>query len=116
MGFKFEKLVVWQRALELSGRVHQLTRTFPRSERYVLAAQIQRAADSVVLNTAEGSTGQSHGEFKQFIGYAIRSALEVVACLYLAKQRRVVEEKVFSELYEHTEQVVKMLQALRRSI
>ncbi|MBI3319012.1 MAG: four helix bundle protein [Candidatus Omnitrophica bacterium] len=116
MGFKFEKLTVWQRAIELSTHVHDATRTFPKEELYVLTSQIKRAADSIALNIAEGSTGQTNAEFKQFLGYAIRSAVEVVTCLYLGKRRRLIKETQFQELYAETESLVRMLQALRKSL
>lgn len=58
MAFKFEKLLVWQRAIDLSEAVYLLTKTFPVEERFVLSSQIQRAADSVSLNIAEGSTAK----------------------------------------------------------
>ena len=47
MSFKFEKLIVWQKSLDLSDEVNQLTKSFPKDEVYVLASQIKRAADSV---------------------------------------------------------------------
>jgi four helix bundle protein len=56
MSFKFEKLIVWQKAVDLSG-IHDLTKSFPKDELFVLTAQIKRAADSVSLNIAEGSPG-----------------------------------------------------------
>ncbi len=77
--FKFEKLNVWQKAVDFTLIVHELTRTFPREELYILTSQIKRAADSIALNIAEGSTGQSNAEFKQFLGYALRSAIELVS-------------------------------------
>ena len=60
MPFKFEKLIVWQKAMELSDVINQLTKSFPKVELFVLTSQIKRAADSVSLNIAEGSTGQSN--------------------------------------------------------
>jgi four helix bundle protein len=78
MAFKFEKLKVWEKAVDLSGEVAVLVRTFPKEERYVLATQMQRASDSISLNIAEGSTGQTDAEFKRFLGIALRSGLEVV--------------------------------------
>jgi four helix bundle protein len=66
MAFKFESLTVWQKSLNLSDWVNQLTRGFPKDELFVLTSQIKRAADSVCLNIAEGSTGQSNPEFKRF--------------------------------------------------
>ncbi len=56
MAFKFEKLRVWQKAIELADDVDKLTKTFPKDEMYVLTSQMKRAADSVSLNIAEGST------------------------------------------------------------
>jgi four helix bundle protein len=81
-----------------------------------LGSQIKRAADSVVLNIAEGSTGQTNAEFKQFIGYAIRSAIEVVSCLYIGKKRNIITNKDFQKLYEEIESIVKILQFLRKSL
>ena len=116
MGFKFEKLDVWQKAIELSFNIHELTRTFPKEELYILTPQIKRAADSIALNIAEGSTGQSNAEFKLFIGYAIRSAIEVVSCLHIDKKRKLVKENKYQELYSELETIIKMLQALRNSL
>lgn len=80
MAFKFEKLIVWQKAVDLSAEVSELVKTFPKEELYILTAQLKRACDSISLNVAEGSTGQTNPEFKKFLGYAIRSAIEVVGC------------------------------------
>ncbi|GIV35670.1 MAG: hypothetical protein KatS3mg032_0049 [Cyclobacteriaceae bacterium] len=116
MAFKFEQLKVWQRSVELSGEVYELTKKFPREEVYVLSAQLQRASDSIALNIAEGSTGQSNREFKRFLGIAIRSAVEVVCCFYLAKRRKLVSEKEFTYFYEALSDLIKGMQALRKSI
>jgi four helix bundle protein len=86
MPFKFEQLHVWQLSIDLSDQVHILSKTFPKDELFVLTSQMKRAADSVSLNIAEGSTGQSTDEFNRFLGYALRSPIEVVSCLYLEKE------------------------------
>jgi four helix bundle protein len=116
MGFKFEQLKVWQIAIELSFRIHELTKQFPKDELFILTPQIKRAADSIALNIAEGSTGQTNAEFKLFLGYAIRSAIEVVSCLYVGKRRKIINDHDFQELYAETENLVKMLQALRKRL
>jgi len=77
MSFKFEKLVVWQKEVDLAADVHDLTRDFPKNELFVLTVQIKRAVDSVSLNIAEKSTGQSNVEFNRFLSYALRSNIEV---------------------------------------
>lgn len=116
MGFKFEKLEVWQKAIELSSRIHELTQKFPKEEVYILTSQIKRATDSIALNIAEGSTGQTNAEFSQFIGYAIRSGVEVISCLYIGKKRDLISDGEFQELYAELETIIRMLQALRKKV
>jgi len=93
MAFRFEELKVWHIAADLSNEIDLLVKTFPIEERFSLASQAKRAADSVVLNIAEGSTGQTIPKFKRFLSMALRSAIEVVACLYLANKRKYITEE-----------------------
>ncbi|TWR29396.1 four helix bundle protein [Mucilaginibacter pallidiroseus] len=117
MAFKFENLQVWQRALDLSEQVDLLTKnSFPKEELFILTSQIKRAADSVVLNIAEGCTGQSNATFKQFLGYALRSAVEVVSCLFVGQRRRIINETDFKRLYIDYEALCKMISALRNTL
>ena len=116
MAFKFEELQVWKRAVTFTATVSDTTRTFPDIERYVLSSQFQRAADSIALNIAEGSTGQSPAEFNRFLGYAIRSSVECITCLHIAKARNLLNEDKFVSLYNEVEEIVKMTQGLRRSL
>jgi four helix bundle protein len=116
MAFKFENLKVWQEGVDLSGLVNEVCKTFPHHELYVLSSQIRRAADSVSLNIAEGSTGQSTPEFKRFLGIAVRSGIEVIACIHLAKKRRIISEADFKNIYENVDVLIKRIQALRNSL
>src|ERR1700754_3534419 len=108
MAFRFEDLQVWQKAMVLDEQINQLTKIFPKDEIYVLTSQIKRAADSVVLNIAEGSTGQTKAVFKVFLGYSLRSAIEVVSCLFIARKRSYLVDAKFNELYAEYEILVKM--------
>ena len=116
MAFKFENLTVWQKSLDYTASIHSLTLTFPKDELFILTSQIKRAADSINLNIAEGSTGQSDAEFSKFLGYAIRSAIEVVSCLYVGRKRSLINEEDFKRLYAEAEDIIRMTQALRNSI
>ena len=86
MAFRFEDLQVWQKAIDVGEQINRLTKDFPKEEIYILTSQIKRAADSVVLNIAEGSTGQSKSVSKSVLSYSLRSAIEVVSCLFIAKK------------------------------
>ena len=116
MAFRFESLIVWQNALLYSNEIDLIVKSFPREERYSLSSQMKRAADSVVLNIAEGSTGQSIPEYKRFLGIALRSAIEVVACLFIAHSRNYISEEIFRKQYELYEVLCKMITKLRDSM
>jgi four helix bundle protein len=116
MPFKFEKLIVWQKAVDLSDMVNRVTKDFPKDEVYILTSQIKRAADSVSLNIAEGSTGQTNPEFNRFLGIALRSAIEVVGCIFLAKRRGYISDDNFDKIYHMCEEILVMINALRNSL
>lgn len=116
MSFKFENLSIWQRSLELTTGINDLAMTFPPFELYNLCNQIRRAADSVVLNIAEGCTGQSNADFKRFLGYSLRSAIEVVSCLFIAKRKNYITETIFDKHYTDYETLCRMITKLKTSI
>lgn len=117
MAFKFENLQVWQKALDLTDEINILTKNaFPKDELFILTAQIKRAADSVVLNIAEGCTGQTNAVFKNFLGYSLRSSIEVVACLFIAKRRMIIDQDDFQRLYDEYQSLTKMITALRNTL
>lgn len=116
MPFKFENLNVWHRSLDLSEEVNELVKSFPSFESQNLSLQMRRAADSVTLNIAEGCIGQSNREFARFLNYSLRSAVEVVGCLFLAKRKKYIHNERFDHFYFNYESLVKMLTALRQSL
>jgi four helix bundle protein len=116
MAFRFEELKVWQKALQLSNEIDLLTENFAKKELFSLSSQINRAADSIVLNIAEGSTGQSIPEFKRFLGIALRSGIEVVACLFIAQSRKYIGDEDFKKYYTEYEILSKMITRLRSSM
>ncbi len=73
MPFKFERLEVWQLALDYVDLMYRISEELPPKEQYNLASQLIRAATSIALNIAEGSTSQSDAEQNRFLGMAVRS-------------------------------------------
>ncbi len=116
MPFKFEKLVVWQKALDLTGLVHEVSKKFPKDELFILSAQIKRAASSVCLNIAEGATALSNAEFARFLQIALRSDMEVVSCTFIAQKRSIISEDDFADIYRRCEEILAMINGLRKSL
>ncbi len=114
--FKFEKLIIWQKAMGFGEDINTLAEHFPKKELFNLASQICRASDSIALNISEGSIGQSVAEQKKFTGYAIRSHAEVVTCLHKAKRRRYIDISLFDEKYTESFHLMNMLIGFRNSL
>ncbi len=117
MAFRFEKLGVWQLALAYTDAAYSIAEQLPRSERSGLSDQLTRAANSIALNIAEGSTGQSDVEQNRFLGYAQRSLVETVACLHLIKRRDYLAGPTpLRETYRAAEELFAKLHVFRRSL
>ena len=113
--YKFQRLEVYQLALEYLDLLYELAKTLPAEEKYNLTSQLQRAATSIVLNIAEGSTGQSDAEQNRFLGLAMRSYLETVACLDIAQRRAFVKDSLHN-VREFGHRLFTKLQAFRHSL
>jgi len=45
MKFKFENLLIWQKAMDLADSMDKLADLFPEKEKYNLSSQLRRASD-----------------------------------------------------------------------
>lgn len=114
--FKFEDLLIWQKAMDFGDEIFEMIKRFPENEKFNLSSQILRAVDSIALNISEGSIVQSKPEFKKFMGYAIRSLAEVITCLHKAKRREYISTAEFEELYSKSFHLMNMMIAFRKKI
>jgi four helix bundle protein len=117
VSFKFEKLEVWQLSLEYADMAYSTGTHLPKVEEYNLKSQYLRAVSSIALNIAEGSIGQTDAEQVRFLGLALRSLIESVACRRLISRRgycQGVAEMDAAEVLSET--LAAKLQAMRRSL
>jgi four helix bundle protein len=70
----FEKMPVWQKAMEMAEEVFRITEPLPRKEDYGLTSQIRCSALSVAGNIAEGF-GRKHTKDKLNFYYIARGSL-----------------------------------------
>jgi len=117
--YKFEKLEVYKLALDYIDLIYDAADKLPPSERYNLISQIKRAATSIALNIAEGSTGQSDPEQgRRFLAMAIRSLLETVACQHIIRRRGYLKAypALVRQLESAGQTLARKLQAMRKSV
>jgi four helix bundle protein len=114
---KFERLEIWTLAIEYTDLCYSIAEKLPKHEDYNLTSQIRRAAVSVALNIAEGSTGQSDAEQARFLSMSMRSLLETVACQHLIHRRGYLSDNAsLREAYQASERLVAKLHSMRRTI
>lgn len=106
-------LEVWQLSMDLVKEIYRLTQTFPREELFGLTAQIRRAAISIPSNIAEGHGRSSPREYRQFVGQARGSLLEVETQLEIAHDLGYVKHALFQEAFSKAERIGRMLTGLR---
>ena len=116
MTFAFEKLDVWQKAVELTEAVYKMTPTFPAHEQFNLTSQLRRAAVSIPVNIAEGKGRYSRKEYVQFLYNARGSRYETVTLLRLALTLQYLSEQQYQQLMQLTQLVLSKLSGLINSL
>lgn len=111
----FEKLNVYQDAIVLSLKLYKLTNKFPRHEQFGLVSQLRRAAVSIALNIAEG-TSRSKREFAHFLDMARGSCYELIPLLRLSFELRYIEKAQQEELTQEVDNLAKRINALKKSL
>ena len=114
--FNFEKLEVWQKAIDFTDLVYNETRAFPTEERFGLTNQLRRAAISISSNIAEGSSRSSRNDFVRFAEIAAGSVFEVVSQVFIARRQNFWGEDRFRKIYADAEELSRMLSGLRKSL
>jgi four helix bundle protein len=113
--FNFEKLDVWQKAIDFADLIYTNTRGFPADERFGLTTQLRRGAVSISSNIAEGSSRSSKVDFARFIEIAGGSVFEVVSQSFVAHRQSFLSDGDFRRIYAAAEES-RMLSGLRRSL
>jgi len=102
--------------MDLGERTNSMAMNFPEKERFNLSFQLIRATESVALNIAEDSIGQSNSEFKRFMEYGIRSLAETVTCLDKAENRMYITKEDFGAVYSGSFEWMNMMTAFKKVI
>lgn len=111
MTFIFEKLNVYQEAINIAEKISKLTEEFPRGS-YYLADQLNRAATSIALNIAEGNGRYHKNDRNNFFYIARGSVHECVPLIELVCRKGLIKAEAKTELFEKLETIAKMISGL----
>ena len=114
--FPFEKLDVWQLAVDLAEFVLNLLENIPRNQHIRLVSQMEAAVTSPAQNIAEGKGRQYKKEFIQFLHIAQGSVFEVVTLNEVFRRKRLFGEEDAKETRKLCEKVDRKLNGLINSL
>ena len=115
-GLSYKELLVWQRSMKLVTDVYKATSTFPKSEMFGLASQLNRAAVSIPSNIAEGQGRNSTKEFLYHLSVAYGSLMEVETQVQIAANLSFVNNSTLEILFTQCREVGRMLNGLTKSL
>lgn len=113
MGFLFEDLEVYKKAMEFVVQIYALNGVLTDK---TVKDQLRRAAMSVPLNIAEGQ-GRMHAKEKRQFYYTARgSLLECIPLIQICHKLGYIDLNKYSCLYELANEISKMISGLIRAV
>jgi four helix bundle protein len=115
VSYRFEKLVAWQVAKEMTKSVYKLVNKFPSHEQFALCNQIRRAAISVPSNIAEQTGRSSNREKIHFLEIAYGSLMEIYCQLQIAMELGYISQSDLQGIRPDIFKTSKLISGLRKS-
>ena len=107
---------MWKKAHELTLKIYEITKDFPKDELFGLTSQMRRSSTSVPCNIVEGKARGSSKDFKRFLLIARGSLEELKYQILLSKDLNYIEEDKHQELMNITKEVGRLLNGLMVSL
>ena len=111
---RFEDLVVWKAARELTNAVYRCSNQGSFAKDYPLRDQLRRAAISIMANIAEGFERGGDKEFLQFLGIAKGSCGEVRSLIVIASDQGYVAQAEANSIGRSCLEIGRMVAGLMR--
>ena len=113
---KFEDLIAWQRARELTKNIYRVTKIGEFSKDFGLRDQIRRASVSIMSNIAEGFERGGRSEFHQFLVIAKGSCAELRSQLYAGLDAEYIDTGTFQSLDGLAKETSRLIGGLRAAV
>ena len=114
--FRFENLEIWQRSVEVAGKLFRLADELEKRKLYRFADQLRGAGLSMPNNIAEGSGSTSNKEFIQFLNIARRSTFENASMIIIFAKDKLIHEEKKDEIIQDLDELCRMITAFSRRL
>lgn len=112
----FEDLEVWKLTRKLRNDIYEVSKYFPKEEKYCLTSQTRDASVSVTANLAEGYGRFHFQENIQFCRISRGSLYETIDHLITAYDQQYLDDTRFYELKNEAYRCVKVLNSYIASL
>ena len=112
----FRKLIVWQRAHELTLMIYKASERFPKHELFGLTSQVRRSAVSVEANIAEGYALGTSPNYLRHLYISVGSLAETESHVEIAHDLRYLLDTDYEKLTVKAREVGYLLSRLKSSI
>ena len=113
----FLDLEVYKESFQLSLEIEELLKTYPSSEKFLLADQMRRASRSIPAQLAEGyARREAIKDFQRYIRDCIGESNEMINHLLLSKHKGYIKKPGYAdELIERYNKLGKKLMNLKNN-
>ena len=106
----FRDLIVFQKAYKLAMEIFEITKGFPKEEKYSLTDQIRRSSRSVTTNISEAWSKRIYiKSFVHKLSDALGEEFETEVWLNYSKDCKYINESVYQTFISEYDEVRKML-------
>lgn len=112
----FKNLKIGHRSRAFVKAIYDMTKSFPKEEKFGLTSQITRAAVSIPSNIAEGCGKGTEKDLNRFLDNAVGSSCEVETQLYLAFDLDFIDNKIMESLTGEIQQIRRMTIAYQKTL
>lgn len=112
----FEKLIFWQKSIELSKEVYIVCADLPKDEKFGLISQIKRSVISIPSNIAEGAGRNNNNEFFHFLGIANASSFELQTQLILTRELNLLDAEKANSLISKLNKIQRMIYTFKSNL
>ena len=114
--FPFERLEVWQLAVELADFVLSLLEFFPANRHFRLIEQMESAVCSIAQNISEGKGRQYEKEFIQYLYIGEGSLFETLTLSEIMRRRALITDQESMTIRKKAETLDRKLHGLINSL
>jgi four helix bundle protein len=105
----YKNLNVWILSMKTVKEIYNITKLYPKDEKYGLISQTTRAAVSIPANIAEGLGRNYKKDTVQFLHISRGSAYEVETLISVALMINIIDEEIFNKINDIVENNIRVI-------